>query len=264
MNGLYGTSVTGMQGAAFVLNVVANNIANLNTDGFQSIDPVLASLPSQGGLMSTTANAAPPVATNEGMGVASASTTRSQVPASLVHTEDPADLAISGSGVFALRQTDGTIVYSSQLSLQVRPDGQLVTSQGLSVMPPVRVPANVVSVTADASGKLVALGPEGQAVYGKDGKPLNLGTLKTVTFSAPENLTALGSGLYSESLSSGRPQVPQAGSLTVSSGYQLNSTVDLTTQMVEMIQAQRMFEANGKALQTIDSLINNVVNIQAR
>lgn len=260
MNSLYGVPVTGMQGAEFQLDVVANNIANLNTSGYQSVEPVLASLPSQAEVGDPNNGITIPAATHVGMGTRPDATVRSQQQASFAPTGNPLDLVVAGSGFFTVRQPDGQLAYARQVSLHVDPtDGHVVTAQGLTLAPPVTVPAGVQQISVDAKGRLIGPTKAGQLAAMQ--KPL--GTLKVVTFAAPENLSEQ-QGLYTETLGSGRPQAAPASTNQVLSGYQLNSTVDLATEMTNMVEAQRMFQVNSKALQTLDSLVNTVVSWQPR
>ncbi len=255
MNSLYGTAVTGMHGADFALDVIANNISNLNTSGFQAVEASLASLPSQAEIGDPNNGIPVPASTHVGMGVQPAGTMRSQAQAMMEATGNPLDLALNSGNFFALREPSGAVVYTPQVSLHLEPDGQVTSAQGLVLNPPVSVPGGVTHVFADSTGTISYLGPSGKAV--------GVAKLSVVSFSAPENLRGLGNGLYSETLGSGRPQT--AGSTAqVWSGYQLKSTVDLSTEMVNMIQAQRMYEMNTKALQTMDALVNNVVSMQPR
>lgn len=255
MNSIYGTPVTGLQGADFELDVVANNIANVNTSGYQAVEPVLANLPAQAEIGDQNNGVPVPAATHVGMGVQPSATVRSQAQAMLVPTGNPLDVAISGPGFLTLRQPAGQVVYAQQAKLQLQPDGQIVTDQGLSLVPPVRVGAKVDKVFVDERGNLT-----GQT---RAGATVRLGALRVVTFAAPENLTER-SGLYSQTLGSGQPRTPAAGQTQIMSGYQLHSTVDLATEMTNMIQAQRMYEANTKSLQTMDALVNTVVSLQQR
>ena len=257
MNGLYGTPLTGMRGANFELDVVANNIANLNTSGFEQVDPVLSSLGDQAAIGELNYGTNAGQSTQAiGMGTRPEATNRTDLAAPLVQTGNPLDLVVKQPGMFVLRQPDGQIVYTPQVTLQLQPDGRLLTAQGQSLVPQVRVPANVSSVVVDTHGNLI-----GQT---RTGTTVPLGRPEVATFAAPDNLRALGAGNYAESLSSGRPQTAGAGALQILSGYQLGSTVDLATQMVNMIQAERMYEINGKALQTVDSLIGTVISISPR
>lgn len=256
MNSIYGTPLSGMQGADFALDTAANNIANLNSSGYESVTAVLQSLPSQEALTDSTnaANASPQ--NQVGMGVRPGATQRSQEPAPLQATGNPLDLALTGTNYFVVSQPSGQLAYSQQLSLQIEPDGTLATPQGLALSPSLRVPQQVVKVTVDPAGVVT-----GQAANGQSSQ---IGSLRTVSFPAPENLQAEGGGLYTETLGSGRPQTAAAGSTQVHAGYQLGSTVDLTTEMTRVIEAQQQFQVNAKALQTLDSLVNTIVTMVQR
>lgn len=258
MNSIYGTPVTGMVGANFELDVAANNIANLNTSGYEAVEPQLESLPAQAEVGDQNNFIPVSARTHIGMGVRPADTERSAQQASLEATGNPLDLAMDGPGFIAVRQTNGQIAYARQVSLHVQPDGNLVTADGLSLAPPVRVPAGALTVSVGRDGRLSAQTATGTA------KPLS--RLTVVSFAAPENLNEQ-SGLYTETLSSGRPQTVGAKlgadqPFQVMSGYQLRSTVDLAAEMSNMIEAQRMYEANTKALQTLDALVNSTVSLQ--
>lgn len=256
MNSIYGTPVAGMRGADFQLEVVADNIANLNTSGYQAVEPVLASLPAQAEIGDPNNGASVPSASQVGMGVRPSGTMRSQVEASLQPTGNPLDLALANGQFVGVRQPDGALAYTSQISLHLQPDGQVVGAQGLALVPPIAVKPGIMRIGYGDRGKIVGLT--------RSGKVVDVATLPVTTFAAPENLRSLGNGLYAESFGSGRPQAVAAGQARIASGYQLKSTVDLATEMVNMIQADRMYEANTKALQTLDALVNGAVSLQAR
>jgi flagellar basal-body rod protein FlgG len=255
MNSIYGTPATGMRGAEYQLDITANNIANVNTSGYQSVEGVLGALPGQAEIAEPDNGTVPSTATYVGMGTAPAAEERSTAQASLTATGNPLDLAIQGQGYFVVRQSSGQTAYTSQVSLHVQPDGTVLTSAGLALVPPLKVPANVSGVVAQSDGTLVGTTP--------DGKTVPVGKPAIAVFAAPENLTAQGGGIYTETLSSGRPQTRNTGQTAkIMPGYQLGSTVDLGTEMVNMIQEQRMFELNAKALQTLDSLVNSTISLQ--
>lgn len=255
MNSLYGVPLTGMRGADFELDVAANNIANLNTGGYEEVTASMESLPAQDAIAGPfTATSASP-ATRTGMGVGPALAVRSQEQAPLVATGNPLDLAIEGRGFFSVRDANGQIAYAQQVSLHLAPDGTLATSQGLPLVPPIRVPKQVVEVTVDDRGTF-----QGKTI---DGKTLPLGALRVSAFASPENLRAEGGGLYTETLGSGRPRSAGAQA-QVFSGYQLGSTVDLATEMTNVVAAERQYAINAKALQTMDSLVNTIVNLQPK
>jgi len=259
MNNIYGTPVSGMQGADFELNVAANNIANLNTSGYEAVEPIVTNLPEQAQLGQENFLSPDAPATHIGMGVQASATPRDTRQAVLEATGNPLDVAINGPGYVAVRQQDGQLAYTRQLSLHVQPDGRLVTNDGLALVPPVRVPANALSVNIAQDGRVSAqTGPATVTPLGK---------LTVVSFAAPENLREQ-SGLYTETLGSGRPQTGGtnpggARANQVMVGYQLHSTVDLATEMSNMIEAQRMYAANSKALQTLDALVSTTVTLGA-
>ena len=256
MNSIYGTPMSGMQGASFALDIAANDIANLNSSGYEPLTPVLQSLPSQDAITDPT-NAAGAAAQNRvGMGVRPGATQRSQDPAPLQATGNPLDLALTDTNFFVVSQPSGQLAYTQQLSLHVGPDGTLATAQGLPVSPALRVPQQVVKVSVDPSGVVT-----GQAI---NGQTAQIGSLRTVTFPAAENLQAEGGGLYTETLGSGRPQQTAAGGTQIHAGYQLGSTVDMATEMTRVIEAQQQFQVNAKALQTLDSMVSSVVSIMPR
>ena len=259
MNSLYSTPVTGMHGAEFALDVTANNIANVNTSGYQEVESVVSNLPTQAEIGDPNNGASVSPLTHVGMGVRPAETARNENGAQLQATGNPLDIAVSGPAYLALRQPDGQLVYARQARFRVEPNGRLTTPQGAEPTPPVRVPVGVTLVTADREGRLTGQTPAGARVP--------VGRLAVVTFPAPENLREQG-GLYYASVGSGRPVAGTAGpvgkDIQVMGGYELRSTVDLATEMANMIEAQRMYEANSKALQTLDSLVNGIVNLQPR
>lgn len=257
MDSLYGVPATGMRGAEYTLDVTANNIANVNTSGYESVEGVLGSLPSQAEVGDQNNGSTPSPATYVGMGTAPASAERSTAQAPLVQTDNPLDLAIMGPGYFVVRQPSGQLAYTTQLRLHVQPDGKVLTADGLATVPPIQVPANVSAVVAETDGTLVGTSRAGQRVV--------LGKPEVATFAAPANLLAQGGGLLTETLSSGRPQTRNLGPATrVLSGVQLGSTVDLGKEMVDLIQEQRMFELNAKAMQSLDSLVNSTISLQTR
>ena len=255
MSGLYGVPQAGLQSAEFQLNVISNNIANLNSSGFEAQEPVISSLPSQAQMGPYVLDSGS-TATNVGMGAISVATERIDTGAPVQPTGNPLDLAIEGPGMFVLKAANGQVEYAPQVSLHQQPDGKIVTDAGMSLVPPLQAPANVTGITIDAKGNLIGTD--------QTGKTVTIGTPGTATFPAQENLSDAGNGMFTETLSSGRAQAPAAGAVQVLSGYQLGSTVDLSTQMVELIQSERQFDASSKALQTLDTLVNNVVSISAR
>ena len=259
MNSLYGTPLSGIRGADAALNVTANNIANVNTGGYETVEPILGSLPSTDPIgppqLYGTTNAAQRV----GTGVQPVGTMRSTAQPNLTPTGRPLDLAVAGSAFLTLRRPDGTLAYTRQAALDVAPDGTLATGAGLTLSPAIRVPATVTHLQVDVHGVVSGLRA--------DGRTQVLGQVRLATFPAPENLAEQGAGQYVPTAMSGRPAAAArtgAGASQVMSGYTLASTVDLATEMSNMIEEQRMYQSNSKALQTLDSLVNTIVTLQQR
>jgi len=140
MNNLYGTPVSGMKGADFELNVAANNIANLNTSGYEAVEPIVTDLPEQAQLGQENFLSPDAPATHIGMGVQPSATPRDTRQALLEATGNPLDVAINGPGYIAVRQQNGQLAYTRQLSLHVQPDslspGTGCRSSRPSVSPP--------------------------------------------------------------------------------------------------------------------------------
>lgn len=258
MNSLYGTPLSGMRGADAALDVTANNIANVNTGGYETVEPILGSLPSTDPIGPPELYGTTSAAQRVGTGVQPVGTMRSTAQPNLNPTGRPLDLAVSGAALLTLRRPDGTLVYTRQAALDVAPDGTLATGAGLTLSPAIRVPATVTHVQVDAHGVVSGLRADGRAQV--------LGQVRLTTFPAPENLAEQGEGQYVPTAMSGRPAAARtgAGASQVMSGYTLASTVDLATEMSNMIEEQRMYESNSKALQTLDSLINTIVTLQQR
>lgn len=255
MNSLYGVPLTGIRGAEYQLDVTANNIANVNTSGYEDVNAEVESLPAQDPIAGPLNVTGSTPATRVGMGVGPSFTMRSQEQAPLVATGKPLDMAIEGKGFFSVRDADGQIAYTQQVSLRVAPDGTLVTDQGMRLVPPIQVPKQVQEVTVDDTGTFQGKTATGQTI--------TLGKLRVSTFASPENMRGEGGGLYTATLGSGRPQ--NAGAQArVLSGYQLGSNVDLGTEMTHVVEAQRQYEINAKALQTMDSLVSTIVTMQPK
>lgn len=258
MNSIYGTPLSGMQGAEFELDVTANNIANVNTAGFASVQPILGSLPTTEPIGPSPLDGPTPIGKQVGFGTKPDETSRTTAQAALVHTGRTLDIALTGPGFLTLRRSNGAIVYARSARLDIAPDGTLITGTGLSVSPAIKVPATVSSVTVDQQGTIHG--------YGTDGRDRVLGRLALVTFASPESLTQQGDSLFSANAASGNAAIARMGmgNTQVWGGYSLGSTTDLATEMTNMVSEERMFGANSKALQTLDTLVNTIVSMQQR
>jgi flagellar basal-body rod protein FlgG len=175
----------------------------------------------------------------------------------LQSTTNNLDVAIKGNGFFQIQMPDGTVGYTRDGSFQVDPNGQLVTNSGYVVQPGITIPANAQSVTIAQDGTVTASMP-GQAA------PQNIGQLQLASFVNPAGLDPLGSNLFAETAASGGPSTgsPQSNGLgALQQGYVETSNVNVVEELVSMIQTQRAYEMNSKAIQTSDQMLQKLSQI---
>lgn len=245
---------TGMQAQQANLDVIANNMANVNTTGFKRNrldfeDLLYRAMP---GVRST----AGPTVT--GMGTSVATTDKVFVVGDVKQTSQPYDLAIQGQGFFELTMPDGSSAYTRNGVFHVTSDGSLVNQDGYPLSAKIVVPSDATAVTIGSDGTVQATVPSQQ-------NPVSLGQIELTTFVNPGGLQAMGDNLYvattdgSSANSSGDPQsvVPgQNGTGTLSQGYLEVSNVNLIDEMVNMVIAQRAYEVNSKVVQASDQLLS--------
>jgi flagellar basal-body rod protein FlgG len=189
-----------------------------------------------------------------GTGVKPVATERIFTQGSLQQTNNNTDIAINGSGFFQVLMPDGTNAYTRDGSFQVNSTGQLVTASGYTVQPAITIPANAQSVTVARDGVVSITLPNSAAVT-------QLGTIQLSTFMNPAGLSAKGENMYVETAASGtatagNPGVNGAGILQ--QGYVETSNVNVVEEMVNMIQTQRAYEINSKAITTSDQMLQKL------
>jgi len=175
----------------------------------------------------------------------------------LQQTTNNLDVAIKGNGFFQIQMPDGTVGYTRDGSFQVDANGQLVTNSGYVVQPGITIPANAQSVTIAADGTVTASLP-GQTA------PQNIGQLQIASFVNPAGLDPMGSNLFAETAASGTPNSgsPQSNGLgALQQGYVETSNVNVVEELVSMIQTQRAYEMNSKAIQTSDQMLQKLAQI---
>jgi flagellar basal-body rod protein FlgG len=173
-----------------------------------------------------------------------------------VQTGNNLDLAISGRGFFQILLPDGTRAYTRDGSFQLSSDGQLVTASGFSVDPGVTIPEQVMSLTVGADGTVSVL------VAGES-TPTQVGQLQTADFINPAGLQPIGDNLFLETASSGNPQTGSPGDTglgTLVQGSVESSNVNVVEELVNMIETQRAYEMNSKAISTTDEMLAFVTN----
>jgi len=254
-------AATGMNAQQSQMDVISNNLANVSTNGFKGSRAVFEDLMYQT-LRQPGANSTQetelPSGSQVGTGVQQVATERLFTQGNLQQTGNSKDVAINGNGFFQVQMPDGTINYTRDGSFQTNSQGQLVTSSGYQVIPAITIPVNATSLTIGSDGVVTITVP---------GSTNNqtVGTLQLATFINPAGLQSNGENLYSETASSGTPNVAAPGSNgsgTLNQGYVEASNVNVVQELVNMIQTQRAYEINSKAVTTSDQMLQTLSQMQ--
>ncbi len=250
-------SKTGMQAQQTQLDVISNNLANVSTNGFKRANAVFEDLMYQN-LRQVGANSSEqselPTGLQLGLGVRTVATSRSFTQGSLQQSGNHLDLAVNGSGFLQVSMPDGTVGYTRDGSLQLDAQGRMVTSSGYPLTAGITIPADAQSITVSADGVVSAKMP-GQAT------PQQVGNIELANFVNPAGLEPRGQNIFSESLASGNPITGAPGSAgmgTVMQGFVETSNVNVVQELVTMIQTQRAYEMNSKAITTSDQMLQRL------
>jgi flagellar basal-body rod protein FlgG len=245
---------TGLDAQQTQMTVTANNLANVATSGFKKsravFDDLLYQNVSQVGA-ATSQTTISPTGLQLGTGVRVVSTERSYTQGSLNNTGNNLDIAIQGRGFFQVLQPDGQVAYTRDGSFQLNAQGQVVNSNGYPVQPAITIPSGAQSVTIGSDG-VVSVLVAGQSA------PTQVGTVQLADFINPAGLQTIGGNLAVESASSGSPTTGSPGLSglgTVVQGSVEASNVNVVEEMVNMIETQRAYEMNSKAVQTTDQML---------
>ncbi len=253
-------SKTGMQAQQTQLDVISNNMANVSTNGFKRANAVFEDLMYQNlrqvGAADTEQNNLP-TGLQVGLGVRTVATARNFTQGSLQQSGNQLDLAINGSGFIQVAMPDGTTGYTRDGSLQVDGQGQLVTSSGLTVAGGITIPAEAQSITVGKDGVITVKLP-GNAT------PQQVGNIELASFVNPAGLEPLGGNMYAETVASGNPINGAPGTNGMGQlmqGYVETSNVNVVQELVTMIQTQRAYEMNSKAIQTSDQMLQRLAQL---
>jgi flagellar basal-body rod protein FlgG len=248
---------TGLDAQQTRMNVISNNLANVNTTGFKRDRAVFEDLLYQnvrqaGGQTGATTQA--PTGLMLGTGVRVVATEKLNTQGNMINSQNPLDLAIVGDGHFQITQADGTIGYTRDGNFKVSATGQLVTSNGAPLQPAITIPPTAASVTVGRDGTVsVELqGGAGQQV---------LGQVLIARFLNPAGLQAVGQNIMLQTPASGAPQVVPpgtAGAGTLMQGTLEASNVNVVEEMVNMIETQRAYEINSKAISAVDGMLKYI------
>ena len=251
---------TGMTAQQSQLDVIANNLANVGTSGFKRSravfeDLMYQTIRSSGARSSQQTDIA--AGLQIGTGVRPVATERLFTQGNLQQTGNPKDIAIKGPGFFQVLMPDGSTAYTRDGSFQVSVEGQLVTVSGYPVQPSIVVPANSQEITFGSDGTITVSQP-GVSQF------TQVGSLQLVNFSNPAGLESRGENLYAETPSSGAPTTGAPGTNgtgLVMQGFVETSNVNVVEELVNMIQTQRAYEINSKAINTADQMLQRLAQI---
>ena len=251
---------TGLDAQQTQLDVITNNLANVSTNGFKRARAVFEDLlyqtlrqPGAQSSQQTTV----PSGLQIGLGTKPVATERIHTQGNLSQTGNALDVAIQGQGFFQVQMPDGTLAYTRDGSFQKDANGQLVTSSGYPLSPPIQIQADVLSVTISRDGEVSVL-RSGQST------PQAAGNIQVATFVNPGGLQSAGENLYVETASSGTPTPNTPGSNgagLLSQGYVETSNVNVVEELVSMIQTQRAYEINSKAVSTSDQMLGRLTQL---
>jgi flagellar basal-body rod protein FlgG len=250
---------TGLDAQQTRMDVVSHNLANANTTGFKSSrasfqDLVYQNLRQPGGQTTEQTNA--PSGLMLGTGVRVVGNEKLFTQGNIEQTGNSLDLAIQGRGFLQVTMPDGSIAYTRDGSLHMDQNGQVVTANGYAVDPAISIPASAQSITIGSDGT-VSITLPGQAA------PQQVGTVQLADFINPAGLQPNGDNLYLETASSGSPQIGQPGLNglgTLAQGALESSNVNVVEQMVDMIETQRTYEMNSKAISAADQMLQFLTN----
>ena len=247
-------AATGMSAQQTNVEVIANNIANINTTGFKrgkaEFTDLLYEQMRLQGVSSRGAGNLIPEGAQLGLGVRTAAIRNLQTQGTITNTGNTYDVALTGRGWFQLTGPNGDTVYTRDGAFNTNATGQLVTLDGFTVNPSIVVPQNTTNVTISQSG-IVSATVAGQTA------PQQLGQLTLANFANETGLEHLGGNLFRESAASGTAVtgVPgDPGFATINQGYLEASNVDPVKEISDLITAQRAYEMNSKVIQAADQM----------
>lgn len=257
------TSATGMKAQELLIDNTANNLANVNTTGFRRsrldfADLMYTTYRQPGSSVAT--GQVSPTGLQIGNGVRVAASNKHFQPGSYEQTGNPLDVAIEGDGFFQVRLPSGEFRYTRAGAFRFDGDGQMVTVDGYIVVPEITLP-NGVDVTR------ITIGIDGQVegtTSASDGDPVPMGQIQIATFLNPAGLSSEGSNLFAETTASGTPILGIGGNPgygQIRQGSLEASNVEVVTELISLISAQRAYEVNSRAIRAGDEMLSNSVDI---
>ena len=253
---------TGMLAQQLNVDVIANNIANMNTTGYKQQRAAFQDLFYQSitkpGSTSSDAGTTVPAGIQLGLGVKSAGIYRTHTQGSLQITDNSLDLAINGQGFFQITLPDGQTAYTRDGTFQRNENGEVVTMDGYALDPGITIPPDTVKIDVNADGEVIA-------TIADTIPTSNLGQIQLARFVNPTGLDAIGNNLFLETAGSGTPTTGNPNSEnygSIQQGAVELSNVNVVEEMTRMISAQRAYEMNSNVISTSDEMMNTVSQLR--
>lgn len=255
------TAALGMAAQQLNVDVIANNLANVNTTGYKKTSIEFQDLlyeTIQSGNRDRRQGDAKPTQIQIGLGNKPISTYRSFSEGNITETGNSLDIAINGRGFIPVIMPDGSYSYTRDGAFKLNSEGILVTNSGLKVYPEITFPDNISQLRISQDGVITAI------IAGQD-EPEEIGQLELVSFMNPAGLSAVGGNIYTVTEASGEPIFGSPGEEGIGvmlQGYLEKSNVDVAQEMINLIVAQRAYEINSKAIRTADDLMALTNNLK--
>lgn len=260
MKALY-TSATGMKAQQFLLDVISNNLANVNTTGFKrsqiSFQDLLYDKYVPAGAESAQ-GVETPTGLQVGSGVRVVSTNKVFTQGVPENTGRTLDMAIQGKGFFQISHPDGTSVYTRDGTFHLNSAGEVVTAEGLKLEPPISITGDIISISIGSDGTV--------STQSSSGASQSTGTITLATFPNPAGLESMGRNLYRETTASGTATTGtpgQTGIGEIMQGFRESSNVEVVTELVNLIVAQRAYETSSRAIKAADDMLQTTNRITA-
>jgi flagellar basal-body rod protein FlgG len=250
---------TGLEAQQTRMSAISNNLANASTTGFKRDRAVFSDLIYQNIVQvgaQSSEDTLNPSGLNLGTGVRTVATEKLFTQGNIIQTGNPLDIAIQGRGLLQVTLPDGTVAYSRDGTMQMDETGQLVTSMGYRIEPSITIPDNTLSVSISSDGVVSVMEPGSAA-------PSEVGNIQLADFINPTGLQPIGNNLFLESAASGSPQTGTPGLDGLGTLVQNSlegSNVNTVEELVNMIEAQRAYEMNSKAIATVDQMLQYATN----
>lgn len=252
---------SGMTAQQMAIDNIANNLANANTTGFKARRTQFQDLLYQSFLQPGAAAGSQTVVPSGlqlGLGTRPAANSVVFSQGNFTETDNPLDLVIQGKGFFQIQRPDGSIAYTRSGNFQLDKDGNVVTAMGDPLQPQINIPAQAQSIT---------IAPDGTVSYTQPGQTAATvaGQIQLANFTNPGGLNSIGNGLFTPTDASGDPVIGNPGGQdglgTLQQGYLESSNVSIVEEFINMITAQRAYEANTKVVKAADEMYQEVNNV---